>query len=139
MLFFVRNKSGGQRRGDLEIKGLNVAGMSDLIIDVALVHDFHGSVADPSRHGQPRHSNPDKVLVDAAVAKSQGNAYRPDYLRHHNKAFLPLVMSTSGRLHGEFVRLMYLLAHQRAIRFFAALQYEPCEEDYAAITVFRRE
>ena len=30
--------SSGQRRGDLEIKGLNVAGTSDLIIDVAIVH-----------------------------------------------------------------------------------------------------
>ena len=31
--------SRGQRRGDLEIKGLNVAGTPDLIVDVALVHD----------------------------------------------------------------------------------------------------
>ena len=31
--------SRGQRRGDLEIKGLNVAGTTDLIVDVALVHD----------------------------------------------------------------------------------------------------
>jgi hypothetical protein len=37
--------SSGQRCGDLEIKGLSVAGTSDLIIDVALFHDFHGSVA----------------------------------------------------------------------------------------------
>ena len=109
----------GQRRGDLEIKGLNVAGTTDLIVDVALVHDFHGNVVDPSRHGQPRHPNPDKVLIDTAVAKAQGNEYRPDYLRNHNKAFLPLVMSTSGRLHSEFARLLYILAHQRAVRFSA--------------------
>jgi hypothetical protein len=121
--------SRGQRRGDLEIKGLNVAGTTDLIVDVALVHDFHGNVVDPSRHGQPRHPNPDKVLIDTAVAKAQGNEYRPDYLRNHNKAFLPLVMSTSGRLHSEFARLLYILAHQRAVRFFATLHYEPCDEE----------
>jgi hypothetical protein len=123
--------SRGQRRGDLEIKSLNAAGTTDLIVDVALVHDFHGNVADPTRHGQPRHPNPDKVLIDTAVAKAHGNAYRPDYLRNHNKAFLvlPLVMSTSGRLHGDFARLLYLLAHQRAVRFFATLQYEPCDEE----------
>ena len=34
-----------------------------------------------------------KVLIDTAVAKAHGTAYRPDYLRNHNKAFLPLVMS----------------------------------------------
>ena len=37
-------------------------------------------------------------------------------------------MSTSGRLHSEFVRLLYILAHQRAVRFFATLHYEPCDE-----------
>ena len=71
-----------------------------------------------------------EVLIDTAVAKAHGNAYRPDYLRNHNKAFifLPLLMSTSGRLHSEFARLLYILAHQRAVRFFATLHYEPCDE-----------
>jgi hypothetical protein len=36
---------------------------------------------------------------------------------------------TSGRLHSEFARLLYILAHQRAVRFFATLQYEPCDEE----------
>jgi hypothetical protein len=121
--------SRGQQRGDLEIKGLNVAGTTDPIVDVALVHDFHGNVVDHARHGQPRNPNPDKVLIDTAVAKAHGTAYRPDYLRNHNKAFLPLVMSTSGRLHSEFARLLYILAHQRAVRFFATLHYEPFDEE----------
>ena len=34
-------------------------------------------------------------------------------------------MSTSGRLHSEFVRLLYILAHQR----IATLNYEPCDEE----------
>ena len=37
------------------------------------------------------------------------------------KAFLPLIASTSGRLHGEFVRFLYFLAHKRAMDFFAAI------------------
>ena len=65
--------SRGQRRGDLEIKGLNVAGTPDLVIDVAVVHELHGKVADPARHGRIRRPNPDKVLIDTAVAKAQGN------------------------------------------------------------------
>jgi hypothetical protein len=81
------------------------------------------------RHGLLRHPNPDKVLIDKAVTKAQGNEYRRDYLHNHNKAFLPLIMSTSGRLHGEFVCLLYILAHQRAVRFFEALGYEPCYEE----------
>jgi hypothetical protein len=38
-------------------------------------------------------------------------------------------MSTSGRLHDEFVHLLYLLAHRRALTFFASLGYEPCYEE----------
>ena len=38
-------------------------------------------------------------------------------------------MSTSGRLHSEIVRLLYILAHRRAVRFFATLDYEPCDEE----------
>ena len=82
----------------------------------AVVHEFRDNVAHPDRHGKLRQPNPDKVLTDKAVAKAQGHEYRPDYLRNHNKAFLPLVMSTSGRLHSEFVRLLYILAHQRTVR-----------------------
>jgi hypothetical protein len=122
-------KSLGQKRGDLEIKRLNVAGTSDIIIGVAVVHEFHGSVGQADRHSQLRHPNPDKVLIDKAVTKAQGNEYHRDYLHNHNKAFLPLIMSTSGRLHGEFVRLLYILAHRRAVRFFEALGYEPCYEE----------
>ena len=109
---------------------MNVAaGTSDLIIDVAVVHEFDGSVVQVERHGQLRHPNPDKVLIDKAVTKVQGNEYHQDYLQNRGKAFLPLIMSTSGRLHGEFVRLLYILAHRRAVRFFEALGYEPCYEE----------
>jgi hypothetical protein len=46
------------------------------VIDVAMVHEFHGSVDQIDRHGQPCHPNPDKVLIDQAVTKVQGNEYR---------------------------------------------------------------
>jgi hypothetical protein len=119
--------SRGQKRGVLEIKRLQVAGTLDLVIDVAMVHDFHGSVAQPARHGQPRH--PGQVLIDQAVTKVQGNDYRLDYLHNHNKAFMPLIMSTPGRLHGEFVRILYILAHRRDVHFYDALRYEPSYEE----------
>ena len=36
-------------------------------------------------------------------------------------AFLPRVMSTSGRIHGEFLRLLYILTHRRPVRWFEQL------------------
>ena len=41
-----------------------------------------------------------------AYANLQGTTY----------AFLPCVMSTSGRIHGEFLRLLYILAHRRSLK-----------------------
>jgi hypothetical protein len=34
--------------------------------------------------------------------------------------FMPVIASTSGRLHSEFVRLLFLQAHRETDRFFAA-------------------
>ena len=35
-------------------------------------------------------------------------------------SFMPVISSTSGRLHSEFVRLLFLQAHRETDRFFAA-------------------
>ena len=35
-------------------------------------------------------------------------------------SFMPAIPSTSGRLHSEFVRLLFLQAHRETDRFFAA-------------------
>jgi hypothetical protein len=35
-------------------------------------------------------------------------------------SFMPAIASTSGRLHSEFVRLLFLQAHRETHRFFAA-------------------
>jgi len=61
------------------------------------------------------------VRIDAA--KRTVSKYRLDY-QHEDNAFLPLIASTSGRLHGEFVWFLYFLAHKRAMAFFAAIGQE---------------
>jgi hypothetical protein len=35
-------------------------------------------------------------------------------------SFIPAIASTSGRLHGEFVRLLFLQVHRETDRFFTA-------------------
>ena len=49
--------SRGLKKGDLEIKNLNLAGTSNLIIDTCIVHcdEFHGSTADVAQHGGLRY------------------------------------------------------------------------------------
>jgi len=45
-------------------------------------------------------------------------------------AFLPACMSTLGRIHSEFLRLLYFLADRQASDYFTALGYEPHKEEY---------
>ena len=46
-------------------------------------------------------------------------------------AFLPCVISTSGRLHGEFLRFLYIIAHRRTSNWFRRHSNdEPSEEAF---------
>ena len=51
--------------------------------------------------------------ADAKVRKYREAYAAPDRLL----AFLPAIMSTSGRIHGEFLRLLYILSHRQAVKF----------------------
>ena len=50
---------------------------------------------------------------------------------------MPAIASTSGRLHSEFVRLLFLQAHRETDRFFSASGVQPEQSDRGQFT-FRR-
>ena len=62
----------------------------------------------------------DRTLNEAAADKVL--QCRDDYNNRpsHAIAFMPAIASTSGRLHGEFVRLLFLHDHRETDRFLAA-------------------
>ena len=49
-------------------------------------------------------------------------------------AFLPACMSTSGRIHGEFLRLIFFLSNKQADDYFAALGYQAHKEEFVTAT-----
>jgi hypothetical protein len=65
--------------------------------------------------------------ADAAAEKIR--KYRADYNNRTPSAvlFMPAIASTSGRLHGEFVRLLFLQAHRETDRFFADSGVQPAQ------------
>ena len=80
-----------------------------------------GSSADPTLNGHLKYpNNLDQSLNDAAAEKIR--KYRADYNNRPPSAvsFMPAIASTSGRLHSEFVRLLFLQTHRETDRFFAA-------------------
>ena len=123
----IRKKNGKNGRGDLLIKDANVGGNRHLIIDIACTHEFCGNTCkDVTRNGQLRDRDVNKILETTARTKVE--RYRDAYANRSGTtyAFLPCVMSTSGRIHGEFLRLLYILAHRRTNKYFADMgDHEP--------------
>jgi hypothetical protein len=118
-------RSRGQHCGDVELVGYlaNAADPVPLVLDPHITHDRFGSSSDPTLNGTLHYPNPndiDKSLNDSAADKIR--KYRADYNNnpHNAISFMPVIVSTSGRLHSEFIRLLFLQAHRETDRFFAA-------------------
>jgi hypothetical protein len=112
--------SSGLKRGDIEIINYlsDSAGSRNLVIDVSITHDRHGSSsAHPHLNGTLSHPDtPDAPLNEAA--KRKVNKYSNTYVNNHSISFLPAITSTSARKHGEFLRLLFLQAHRETEECF---------------------
>jgi hypothetical protein len=87
-----------------------------------------GSSTDPSLNGHLKYpNNLDQSLNDAAADKIR--KYRVDYNNRPTSAvsFMSAIAITSGRLHSEFVRLLFLQSHRETDRFFpsSGVQFPP--------------
>ncbi len=95
-----------------------------MLVDVTLRHDFIGAGRDGQTQGQLRNpDNPDHILKSAAADKIRN--YRDTYRRNRHVAFLPACMSTSERIHGELLRLIFFISNKQAEDYFEALGYQP--------------
>ena len=70
-------------------------------------------------------ANPDvrlsQSLNEAAADKIR--KYCADYNNNPNAiSFMPAIASTSGRLHSEFIRILFLQTHRETDRFFLKIQ-----------------
>jgi hypothetical protein len=54
------------------------------------------------------------------AAKRKINAYRQQYADNQNISFLPAIVSTSTRMQGAFLRLLFLQAHRETDAHFTA-------------------
>ncbi len=115
-------KNRGQYCGDIELVGYlaNTGGPVPLVLDLRVSHDMVVSSADPALNGHLRYpNNLDQSLNDTAVVKLC--KYRTDYNFNPTRGvgFMPAIASTSGRLHSEYIRILFLQVHRETERFFA--------------------
>jgi hypothetical protein len=111
--------SAGQRRGDVEVRNFlrDQAGSRNLVFDLSITHDRFGSSSHVQQNGSLSHPQDlDGPMRVAAQRKT--NAYRQTYADNQNISFLPAIMSTSNRMHGEFLRLFFLQAHRETEEHF---------------------
>ena len=134
-------KSRGQHCGDIELAGYlaNEAGPVPLVLDLRITHDRVGSSADPCLNGHLKYPNKlDQSLNDAAADKIR--KYRADYNNRPPSAVscMTAIAGTSGRLHSEFVRLLFLQDHRETDRFFAASEVQLAQTNPGGQFHFRR-
>jgi hypothetical protein len=133
-------KNRGQYCGDIELAGClaNAVGPVPLVLDLHVAHDRFGSSSDPSLNGNLHYPNDiDRSINEAAANKIR--KYHADYNNNPPTAvsFMPAIASTSGRLHSEFIRLLFLQAHRETDRFFAASGVRPAQHT-SGLFHFRR-
>jgi len=101
----------------------NAAVPVPLVLDLRIAHDRFGSTSDPTLNGHLHYPNPndiDRSLDEAAPDKIR--KYPGDCNNNPPNAisFIPVIHSTSDRLHSEFIRLLFLQSHRETDRFFCS-------------------
>jgi hypothetical protein len=117
----------------------NAADPVPLVLDLRIAHDRMGSSADPSLNGHLKYpNNLDQSLNDASADNIR--KYRADYNNRPPSpvSFMSAIASTSGRLHSEFVRLLFLQGHRETDRFFAASGVQLAQTGPGGQFTFRR-
>ena len=117
------NTPWGQKRGDVEIVSYlqDAAGARNLVFDLRITHDRYGKSAQPNHNGQLTHPH-DLDAPLRIAAKSKIDDYREQYANNQNIRFLTAITSTSTRMHGEFLRLLFLQAHRETTAHFTSLE-----------------
>ena len=109
-----------------------------LVLDLRIAHERFGRSSDLSLNGNLRYPNDiDRSLNETSTDKIR--KYRADYNNNPPTvvSFIPAIASTSGRLHSEFIRILFLQAHRETDRFFAASGVQFAESN-SGLFHFRR-
>ena len=128
----------GQRRGDVEIRNYlrDQAGSRSLVFDLSVTHERFGSSSHPQQNGLLTHP-PDLDAPFRLAAQRKINNYRQQYADNQNISFLPAIVSTSTRMHGEFLRLIFLQAYRETEAHFTASGV-PSQSNNSDMFRFRR-
>ncbi len=100
---------------------MNVEGPVSLVLDLRITHTRFVSSSDPSLNGNLHYPN----NIDGSLNDDDDDKIRKYLVDYNNNppntvSFMPAIACTSGRLHSEFVRLLFLQDHRETDRFFSS-------------------
>ena len=97
----------------------NTVNPVSLVLDLLITHDRFGSSSDLNLNGPLHYPNDIHRSLNESVS-DKIRKYRSDYNNNPPNyiSFMPAIATTSGKLHSEFVRLLFLQAHRKTYRFF---------------------
>ena len=97
-----------------------------VVLDLRIAHDQFGRSSDLSINGNLHYLNDkDRSLNEDSTEKNL--KYHTDYNNNPpiSVGFMSAIPSTSGRLHSEFIRLLFLQTHRETDRFFTTSGVQP--------------
>jgi hypothetical protein len=97
----------------------NQAGSRSLVFALSITHERYGSSSHPLQNGHLTHPQDINSPLHVAAERKM-NSYRQQYIDNQNISFLPAIVSTSTRMHGEFLSLLFLQAHRETEAHFNA-------------------
>jgi len=109
---------------------VNTTGPVPLVLDLLITHETFGSISDPSINGHLHYPNeldsPQNETVTDKIRR-----YRTDYNNRPSNviSFVLGIVSTSGSLRSEFVRLLFLQTHRKTDHFFPASGVQLAQSD----------
>jgi hypothetical protein len=107
-----------------------------LVFDLSITQERFWSSSHPQQNGRLTHPQDIEAPLHIA-AQCKINSYRQQYADNQNISFLPAILSTSTRMHGEFLRLLFLQAHRETEAHFTATGM-PSQRNQSDSFLFRR-
>jgi len=101
-----------KKQGDVQAMEFGIPGYNDLVWDVSLVSDRIGSSTQHGLNGKLQLGDYLNTRARRKIGK-----FRRDYAAK-NIAFAPAILSVAGKIHPEFLRLLWVLADMQTVKYF---------------------
>ncbi len=117
----VVTASAGQQHCNVELSSYlqDTAGSRILVFNLSMTHNRFESSSHVQQNGLLSHPQDLDVPLRVAVQRKI-DSYRQQYADNQNISFLSVIVSTSTRMHCEFLHFLFLQAHRETEAHFTA-------------------